>query len=130
MPDFNRNGWLEDNYVALLFALGLLSEETPGVTKEMAERELAHQMPAFCLQETSLFDVGPNKYKTAAFFFAKAKEKGQTTYTLDESDIDQLHDYLTWAVLIDEQTNPSKHAALAIVNKFGVGTNVSVQATI
>jgi hypothetical protein len=125
MPTFHRDRTLDGNYASLLMALGLLSEDAPGVTRENAEAELKRLMPSFILDGQTV-EVGPGKFKTAAFFCALSKVKGTTSFTLSAEDIKMFWDYLTQAILEDADTNPEKHSTVTMVRQKGTNTQIIV----
>lgn len=125
MPAFDRDGKLVDNYTRMLFALGLLSEDVPGVTLEMAEQEVARLMLSYSLNGVR-FDVGPNKYKSAAFIYGLWREKGQMTFLLTPCDIDRFCDYMTDDILDASELHPGSHPSIDLVRQKGGNTTVEV----
>ena len=129
MPKFDRTKTLDGNYAELLMALGFLSEDVPGVTVKIAENELARKMHSFAVGPyTSKVETG--KFKTAAFFFGLAVEKGRSQFTLEPEDVFAFCDYMTDAVIADAQANPGKHSTIDFIRSGAshimVMTNINV----
>jgi hypothetical protein len=113
MPRFRLEGKIEDHHVALLYALGLLSEDAPGVTRETAERELARIMPWYSFGNTRV-EVGPNRYKTAALvlgLFRLYQQRGgvRTKFYVIPSDQALVLPFMTDAVVNQAKANPGEH---------------------
>lgn len=114
MPDFPCDGRSIDiNHLNLLFVHGLLSEDVPGMTLEMAERELAKIMPSYTFGNTRV-EVGPGKYKTASLVWGLYKLHRQRggndpIFWVVDEDIQTILSFMTDAIINDAKANPGKH---------------------
>lgn len=129
MPTFERTKTLDGNYAKILLALGLLSEDVPGVTMKMAEQELAKCMPSFDVGPYSI-KVEEGKYKSAAFFLALARQKGESQFVLEPEDIFAFCNYLTDEVIEDANKHPGKHQTIDYIRKAFGQINVNVNITV
>ncbi len=119
-PKFNRGGNLDQHYQMLLFALGLLEDgEDMKAEVAQAEARLAEAMPSFMLRKTVFnpvrVTVESGKFKTAAFFFALALEKGKAEYELQPEDTFRFLNYMTQSIIGDAESNPGKHSTVDAV---------------
>jgi len=126
MPEFDCLGSLDDSYTRLLFALGLLSEDAPGVTRKAAECELQALIARYTLCGMR-FEVGPEKYENAAFFLGLAREKQTASFKLTVEDLSRFFDYMTTTTLDEAKAEPGKHAAVDIVVNKQLGTVVCAE---
>jgi hypothetical protein len=106
----------------LMAALGFLFEKE-GDTKESAmaraEAALTKTIPSFSVQRHASnpdeYRVEPGKFKTAAFFYAKALEKGCENFDLTPEDISGFLNYMTTMVVTDAEENLGKHPTIDAV---------------
>lgn len=125
IPLFRRDGSLDGNYISLLQSLGLLDEDLPHITREMAERELSAMMSSFTVNGQH-FPVVTGKFKTAAFFWALMKVKGHLEFNLTQADIDAFLDYMTEDIAEEAERHPGRHAALDEVRRTGARTSITI----
>jgi len=130
MPTFNRDVSLNVHYMQLMAALKFLFEEE-GDTIESAmtraEVALARKMMSFSVQKGAFdpltYQVEPGKFKTAAFFYAKALVKSCYSFALTPEDISDFFSYMTFSLRQDAEENPGKHPTIDAVLS---GTNITI----
>jgi hypothetical protein len=116
MVPFDAAKGLASNFRDLLFEHGLLSEEVPGVTVEMAEAAVGDLITSFTIEVNGVKQetpVGPGKFKSALLLLHLAKLAGTDSFIRCHADRKLIEAYFGPMLVNDALTNPeTKHTTI------------------